>query len=187
MIESNTPYQGQLIAANPNNPKDGLYGSVILITNHAEHGSIGIQINARLNDLTLGNVMEGLGIQNVNEDSMYRGGNMETGKVHVIHSPDWTGLNTLRLTAEISITNDVSILAAISQGEGPEYYRSCVGYWMWEPGTLDAQLSAKSGSEVPHRWEMAPANIDTVFKSEGMEQWYNTLEISAKEQVNQWF
>jgi putative AlgH/UPF0301 family transcriptional regulator len=180
-------YQGQLLAANPNNPKDGLYGSVILIINHTEISSIGLQINARLNDINLGNVMQGLGINYSSEDPMYRGGNMETGKVHVLHSPDWEGINTIRLTSEISITNDISILAAISQGEGPEYFRSCVGYWMWDSGILETQLNAKSGSEVQHRWEIAPASVDNIFKSEGMEQWYNTLEISAKEQVNQWF
>jgi putative transcriptional regulator len=185
MIEK--PYIGQLLAANPNNPKDGLSGSVILIVNHNEQATVGIQVNARLLDMELSGVMSGLGIDYIGNDPLYRGGNIDGGKVHVIHSTDWEGMSTVKINDQLAITNDLSILAAISQGEGPEYFRACVGFWMWEAGVLEIQLNAKIDTDVQHRWESITGNVKNVFENEGVEQWYEALESSARKQVSHWF
>lgn len=181
-------YQGSLLAANPGNPRDGLYGSVILVLNNGDAPTIGIQINARIIEMGLKHVTDGLGMPYSGDDPLYRGGNMDTGKVHVLHSPDWQGINTIKINDELSVTNDISILAAISNNEGPEHFRACVGFWAWDPGLLELQITAKQGiTDVQHRWELITADTEHVFGKEGVEQWYDVLQTSASQQAANWF
>jgi hypothetical protein len=180
-------YQGQLLVANPKNPRDGLYGSVILLLSHTDQISVGVQINHRMKEINLADVANGIGIWYEGADPLYHGGNVGTGKVHVIHSLDWQGLSTTKINKELGVTNDISILSAISNGEGPEYFRACAGMWMWEGNILDHQLDPKKSDTVLHRWEIAPSTMENVFEEEEDNQWYSVLENSARMQVNSWF
>lgn len=176
---------GQLLVANPLNPKDGLDHAVILIVSNSSSTSIGLQLNTPAEDLKLSAVFEQLGMFYDGTESVYHGGNLSQGKIHIIHSPDWEGMTTVRLNDQISVTNDISILTAINAGEGPEFFRACAGYWTWEDGILDRQLNPKSNSK--YRWEIAPATTETVFEFDELGQWHRAVEESARSQVNFWF
>lgn len=180
-------YVGQLIAANPLNPKDNLNHSVILIVTHTPDLALGLQINRPLFDLNLAEVSDQVGIFVDSQEPVYHGGNMGPNKIHVIHSNDWSGLTTVQITDQLSVTNDISVLAALSQGEGPEFYRACAGFCAWESGQLDAQITAKPNSTVKHRWEIAPATMENVFDSgANLDHWHRVIEAAAREQVSNW-
>lgn len=180
-------YQGQLLVANPKNPRDSLYGGVILLLSHTDQMSVGVQINHRMKEIDLSDVAHGIGMWYEGADPMYHGGNVATGKVHVVHSLDWQGMSTIKINKDIGVTNDISILSAISNGEGPAYFRACAGIWMWEGGILEKQLSTKKSKDIMHRWELAPSTLENVFDEEEDTQWYSVLEHSARIQVNNWF
>jgi len=175
------------LVSNPLNPRDELEQSVILIVTHTDQLGIGLQINNPQEDLDLGKISTGMGLPFYSKDPVYYGGNMNQNKIHVIHSLDWRSLSTVQLTKDIGITNDISILSAISQGEGPEFYKACSGYWLWEEGRLDIQLDPRNHLEhEPHKWEIAPANINNVFKIHPDELWERSIEASARYHTSTW-
>lgn len=185
MIKNNL--QGHLIAANPSNPLDELDRSVILLTSHTGNSSVGLQINRVLPELSLANIANNIGIWIDDDHPVYGGGSVGINKIHVIHTNDWTGHTTVRITKDLCVTNDISVLAAISRGEGPEQIRACAGFWLWEDGQLDQQLGNTPSEFDRHKWETVPATIDNVFGSSGLEQWHEVLEASARMQVANWF
>jgi putative transcriptional regulator len=174
-------YTGQLLIANPGNPKDELDQSVMLIVTHTDTTGVGLQINNPHVDLTLDRISENLGIDLSNSAPVYYGGNISQNKIHIIHSLDWQGLTTVKLTNEIGITNDISVLTAMARGEGPRHFRACSGYWLWEDGRLDQQLDPNtSSSRESHKWEVAPATISNVFKTSPSKQWDRAIEEAVK-------
>jgi len=179
-------YPGYLLVANPNNPRDELSRSVILVANHTADVAIGLQINNPLEDIDLQTVAQNLGMDFDKNAQLWYGGNMNTNKIHVIHSNDWKGLSTVKMSDEISVTNDISVLAAIARGEGPEHFRACAGYWIWSDGRLDRMLNPRE-KEDPMKFEITPATIESVFDGEGPDQWRSVLDKAAKYQVNAWF
>ena len=103
----------------------------------------------------------------------------------MIHSLDWQGLTTVEIAPNIGLTNDISILTALTRGEGPEYLRACAGFMSWREGALWRELDHTT--ETEHKWELAPANISTVFEFDELDQWHHCIEASARSQVSRWF
>lgn len=178
-------YQGHLLAANPNNPCDELEKAVILLIGYGSDTVFGLQINSPYDDLNIRNISANIGIDIDVDANIYRGGSNGISKISVIHSTDWTGISTVLISENIAVTNDISVLTALSRGEGPEYYRACAGHWLWERGQFDNQLDPHTATR--YKWEVVPARMETVFELEGSEQWRTTLEESARHQVRAWF
>jgi putative transcriptional regulator len=179
-------YDGYLLAANPGNPKNELERSVILLLRHADDVSVGLQINRELSQPRLSDVSETNGIHIESDDPLWYGGNIEERKIHVIHSTDWMGLSSAKITDEIAVTNDISILAAVSRGEGPEYFRACTGYWLWDDGRMNHMLDPHDSAE-PIKWEILPATMETVFSEQGIDQWLLAIDRSASFHTATWF
>jgi putative transcriptional regulator len=180
-------YRGYLLAANPSNPRDELDGAVILLLSHTSETAIGLQINMPFENLTLDSVSANLGIEIDSMDSVYQGGSNNVNKISIVHSTDWTGTSTVLINEHLAVTNDISVLAAISRGEGPELYRACAGYWMWDSGQLDDQMDPQTNKNTRYKWEAVPAKLEDVFELSGSDQWRATLEASARHQVAVWF
>jgi putative transcriptional regulator len=179
-------YDGYLLAANPGNPKDDLQRSVILLLRHADDVAVGLQINRQLGSITLAEVSRNNGIHISDNAPLWYGGDAEERKIHVIHSTDWMGLSSINVTEELAVTNDISVLAAISRGEGPEHFRACTGYWVWENGRMNHMLDPTHDTELV-KWEILPATMETVFAEEGLDQWLLAIDRSAQYQTATWF
>jgi len=179
-------YPGYLMVANPNNPRDEISKSTILVVTHNSKLAIGLQLNNPLEDINLKTVADNIELEYEGTDPLFYGGNISQNKIHVVHSNDWCGLSTVKLNEHLSVTNDISVLCAIAGGEGPEYFRACAGYWIWEDGKLDAMLDPHNKHE-PHKWVMVPATLENSFSGEGPEQWRLALEQAARYQVSAWF
>jgi putative transcriptional regulator len=181
-------YIGQLLVANPSNPKDNFDHSVILVVSYSDKASFGLQINKPMLHLTLKDIGDQLDLFIDSSEPIYYGGIMNADKIHVVHSNDWAGVTTVPVNDEISLTNDISILAAISAGEGPEYHRACAGFYFWEFDQMTAQIEAGPNSRVKHRWEYTTANIQNVFESgHSLDQWHRVIRDSAQQQISAWF
>lgn len=180
-------HQGSLLIANPNNPKDSLYQSVILLLAHTDSTAIGIQINRPVKSLTMKSLAKNQGLQLTNNQPIWYGGNVDSGKIHVVHSNDWSCGTTMKINEYVSVTNDVAILTAISQDQGPDHYRACAGYWLWAQNLLDMQLNYPRDDIIKHEWELAPATIPSVFEDAAIDQWLNNLEECAHHKINTWF
>jgi len=181
-------YAGNLLIANPSNPQDEFSRSVILLVTHTDNVAVGLQVNLEHTETDLSTVAHNIGIPLRTNDPLYFGGNQSVNKIHVIHSLDWKGISTVALNKEIGITNDISILAAIADGQGPMYYKACAGYWFWGDGRLDHQLNPR-GREMyePHKWELIPATIDNVFEDSVEDMWAKGLKSVARQKIAAWF
>jgi len=76
------------------------------------------------------------------------------------------------------------VLVALSRGDGPEHFRACAGYWGWENGRLDLELD--SVTRTSHNWEIAPADIESVFKLDGDNQWRQALQSAVTNSTAHW-
>lgn len=183
-------YPGHLLVAHPNNPLDELSKGVVLLVTHSSNLAIGIQMNTRMTHMNLQDVSENIGLDISDPRSrlnvpLYYGGIHGSHRVQVIHSPDWKGLTTVPINKDLCITNDLSILSALSQGDGPRKFRACAGYVTWEDCTLDYQLD--NSRDEPYRWEIAQGTTDVVFDYDEEEQWRQSLFKAAHFATAQWF
>jgi putative AlgH/UPF0301 family transcriptional regulator len=184
---SQNNYIGTLAVANPNNPPDDLAKSVWLMVNHTEVSTVGLCINQIDPNNDLSTIANSLGINYYRRDPVFRGGDRNTSKVHIIHSLDWYSFGTVPLNDDIGITNDISVLMAIAKDEGPEYYRACAGFGIWEPGVFEQQLSSKIIKNNAYKWELIPATIENIFDIDYELLWETSIQTSIINRVKDFF
>jgi len=182
-----TNYRGHLLVANANNPQDEMSHAVILVVDHRDSRAVGIQVNQPTGKTTLSDIAENIGLeyQVPASSPLYFGGPTQHGRVHIIHSADWLTGTTQPLTSEISMTSDITVLSAISQDEGPKFFKACAGFYVWENHALDQQLS--KNSKKLHRWEIVPATAELVFDHDEDTMWKAALLEVAHYNAAMWF
>jgi len=188
MIEQN--YRGFLLAAHPKRVDPYLRRGVMLILDHDSSGAIGLQINKPYgHDVSLDTVMQNLNLPLTSgqDQPLYNGGTEMTNRIHVVHTLDWYSPSTVKLTDQIGVSNDVSVLAAIANGEGPEYIRVIAGYTKWLPGHLNGEILGEDPWTINHTWTFVPANIDILFGLDDIDQWHKIIAESGRIQVSSWF
>lgn len=186
MIEQN--YKGYLLAAHPRRTEPTLRKGVLLVLDHDSTGSIGLQINKPFtNDITFQTVMQNVGLHSDCDQPLYCGGSESTNRIHVLHTLDWYTANTTKITDQIGVSHDVSVLAAISKNEGPEQFRVVAGFTRWLPGHLEGEIRAQEPWTINHSWSWVPADPDTVFGQDDVDQWHTVIAQSSRMQVSSWF
>jgi putative transcriptional regulator len=177
-------YLGKLLIANPMVLEPTHHKNVYMVIEDTNTHMIGVCINRPMqNGAVFGNVMASVGLDSdYNDIPLYFGGLEITNRVFILHSLDWSGMTTKNLTDHIGVTTDVSILAALSQNQGPEYFRPCVGYTRWLPGQIELELESKNSV-----WSITTATTDICFGTDDSSIWTAALVESTKAQVNQWF
>lgn len=174
---------GHLLISQPKNTEGHFTKSVILIAHHNYAGAWGVVVNRLAKTVKIKDIMNAAGIEYTEDGTAYIGGPVEPTRVHVVHSLDWSSSNTLKITEEIGITGDVSILAAISQNQGPKFYRAGVGLAVWTAGQLDGEQSGQSPWTPEHQWLTTPATSELIFNSVGEEQWQNAINASVSNRI----
>jgi putative transcriptional regulator len=178
---------GHILCAQPQSIDPYFARSVIAVAAHDSSHSWGLIVNKVHPNITITNIMQTTGIDYVDDSHIYIGGPVEPGRVHVIHTLDWKGHSTVAVTPDIGITGDVSILAAIAGGEGPNLYRIVAGLCVWGPGQLDGEYKGLPPWKLEHRWLDAPATIESVFNEKGDSEWQKSIEIVANSVISTWF
>lgn len=178
---------GQLLISQPKNTDGHFAKSVILVAQHNYAGSWGVVVNRLARTVTMKNIMDAAGISYSKEDMAYIGGPVEPTRVQVVHTLDWSSPNTLKVTDEIGITGDVSVLAAISQNEGPKMYRAGVGLAVWSAGQLDGEQSGQAPWTPEHRWLTTPASAELIFNGVGEEQWQAAIDATVRHRISTLF
>lgn len=184
--------RGLLLGSSVSNPQDSLKRSVILVFNFSPSSLLGLQINRVLPQVSLSSIVENLGfeVSSLEKGSqVYYGGSIGSNRLHFIHSLDWFGISTIKLSNQVGITSDLGILSAFSLGQGPSKFRACAGNWRWDLDTLRDQIFHLDPEcdSVSHRWEVAPVRGDLVFDSDSDHQWEQILRVSAQMQCSRFF
>ena len=175
-------FKGQLLIANPIVADTSLQGTVFFVVDQSKTSVTSLCINKPYqNGAMFNNVMMGMGLPSDYYDvPLYFGGIESTNRVFIIHSMDWSGISTVQLADNIGFTTDLSILAAISENQGPEYFKPCAGFTRWPKQQLKSDIQSSL-------WSMTTASIDICFGFEDHETWDMALISATKQQVNQYF
>ena len=154
---------------------------------HDSTGAVGLQINKPFSGLSFDTVMQNVGLHLDSDQPLYNGGPESINRIHVIHSMDWSSPTTIKLTDQLGVSNDLSVLIALSENQGPEYFRVVAGYTKWLPGHLEGEISGEGPWNISHTWTYIPSDPGIVFGMDDIDQWHQIISDGARMQVASWF
>jgi putative transcriptional regulator len=99
---------------------------------------------------------------------IFAGGPVQRELGFVIHSTDYRLPETIAIDAHLAVTASRDILRDIGTGKGPQKVLIALGYAGWGPGQLEGEMMLKG-------WEVAPADVKTVFDEDRGKLWDNAL------------
>lgn len=168
MSDDSTGYlEGQLLIAMPSMTDPRFERSVIYMCAHSAAGAMGLVINKALDQISFGDLIAQLGIENVPTSGNVQvqfGGPVETGRGFVLHSPDYMRDATILISDDIALTATIDVLKAIATGEGPDRAILALGYAGWAPGQLEGEIQANG-------WLHCEADASLVFNLELDRKW----------------
>lgn len=174
---------GKLLVAQPRHQDGHFAKTAVLVAQHSMSGAWGVVVNRAAKTVNMQAIMHAAGIEYDGNEVIYVGGPVEPTRVHVIHSLDWSSHSTLRITDTIGITGDVSVLAAISAGQGPELYRAGVGLAVWSAGQLEGEQSGIEPWTEKHQWLTTDATIELCLTGAGEEQWQRAINECVNQRI----
>jgi putative transcriptional regulator len=174
---------GKILVSQPLHQEGHFAKSAVLIAQHSKSGAWGVVINKAAKTVNMQNIMSAAGIEYDGDETIYMGGPVEPTRVHVIHTLDWFSPSTLKITDEIGITGDISILAAISAGQGPTLFRTGVGLAVWAAGQLDGEQRGEDPWTKKHQWLTTDATVDLCLTGSGEEQWQRSINESVNQRI----
>lgn len=171
---------GNLLIAPPSVKGNFWYKTVVLITEHGAHGSVGLVLNKR-SQLSLPEFGEQVGCNLDIPGFVYLGGPVNVKNLTVLHTSEWTSKNTMRISDEFSISSDDTILNRLAMGDRPEYFRIFLGICGWSPNQLVSEIKGTPPWQPETSWCTATADIEAVFGSDNKDQWCKALDRSGLE------
>jgi putative transcriptional regulator len=156
---------GQLLVAMPTMGDRRFRRSVIYMCSHSADGAMGLIVNQRSPDVSLGDLVEQLGLGDTGtetflEQSVLNGGPVSTERGFVLHTNDYYAEEaTLAIGDGICLTATIEILKAMAAGQGPRRSVLALGYAGWAPGQLEAEIGANG-------WLHCPADRDLIFDTD---------------------
>jgi putative transcriptional regulator len=134
---------GQLLIAMPAMADPRFAQSVIYVCAHTEEGAMGIVLNRPIKRPSFDDLLGQLEVEPVPPARRIRlcsGGPVDNARGFVLHTADWTGDGSLRVTDALALTASLDVLKAIAEGGGPREGILALGYAGWGPGQLDAEI-----------------------------------------------
>ena len=183
MMSASDFLTGQLLVAQPRNQDGHFARTTVLIAQHSLSGAWGVIVNRVAKTLTMQSIMAAAGIDYTGDEPIYVGGPVEPTRVHVVHSLDWFSETTLKITDDIGITGDVSVLAAISAGEGPQLYRAGIGLAVWSAGQLEGEQSGLEPWSEKHQWLTTDASMELCLTGGSEEQWQRAINRCVTQRI----
>ena len=174
---------GKILVAPPKHLEGHFSKTVVLVAQHGLTGAWGVVVNRQARTVNMQNIMNAAGIEYSGHEPIFVGGPVEPTRVQVIHTLDWHSSSTLRITDNIGITGDLSVLAAIAANEGPKLYRAGVGLAVWSAGQLDGEMSGKEPWRKEHQWLTNEATVELCLTGAGEEQWQRAIDECINQRI----
>ncbi|UNU72520.1 YqgE/AlgH family protein [Moraxella nasovis] len=138
---------------------DALFlGTLIYVVRHTDEISWGFIINRAIDDMTIGNLMDNLGLSctpNHSQTAVMHGGPVRPEAGYILHTgqPDYR--YSLVVDENICLTTSQDVLEAICEGS-VSHFLLCLGFCHWHKGQLDKQIA--NGD-----WLICPADLQILF------------------------
>jgi putative transcriptional regulator len=166
---------GNLLIAPPAVKNNFWHKTVILVTEHHAHGSVGLVLNKR-SQMSLVEFGSQIGI-NINLPGfVYIGGPVNPKNLTVLHSKEWSSSNTMPINEHFSLSSSNDMIPRIANGDIPEYYRVFLGLSGWAPKQLISEIAGTPPWTHENSWLLTKADKTLVFGTDHNEQWCNALD-----------
>ena len=166
---------GQLLIAMPNMGDQRFERSVVLICSHERDHAMGIVVNKRLQDVTVGELLQQLEIpadKAVGDAPVFYGGPVQQDHGLVVHTLDYQSDQTMVVHDNVGVTGTQQILADLAQGgideQRPANFLLALGHAGWSGGQLEEELQMNA-------WAHVPLSEDILFGGENRDIWRSAL------------
>ncbi len=166
---------GQLLLAMPTLGDPRFHRAVVFICAHDENGAMGLVINHVIGGLDFSDLLKQIKLENSEKNVLqeldipvYAGGPVEPARGFLIHSPEFSQPDTIRVTDDISVTGTVDALKAVAGGKGPQKMLFVLGYAGWSPGQLDEELQQNA-------WMTAQPTPELIFDTDPAQRWVTSM------------
>jgi putative transcriptional regulator len=164
---------GRLLVATPELEDPNFDHTIVYMVEHDGSGAMGLVLNRVLGKGPVAELLEGLGIEGevdpAAEIEVHYGGPVESGRGFVLHTPDYTGEDTVVLSDLVALTTSLDVLSAIAAGNGPKRSLFALGYAGWAPGQLEAELAVGA-------WVVVEPDEALLFDDETDSKWQRALD-----------
>ncbi|MDH5561564.1 MAG: YqgE/AlgH family protein [Deltaproteobacteria bacterium] len=144
--------------------------SVILMAEKKDSGAMGFIINLPTGTMLM-DALKILKIKNQQPLSVpiLFGGPVQTDFFWFIHSTDFIGNSTLKVSEVFSLSSAMDILPVLDDPICPEIYQAGVGYAGWGPNQLEHEIELGS-------WWLDDFSLDMLFNVPHKEKWEFAFE-----------
>lgn len=167
VMASSDSYKNQFLVAMPNVVAGEFDHTVTFLCEHSDSGAMGLVIN-RPTQVKLRDILKHIGIEDAPrvaaDTPVYWGGPVQPERGFVLHTTEQGWDSTLRISDHLAITTSKDVLAAISQGKGPNEYIVALGYAGWGGGQLESEIMQNS-------WLNTPPDNAIIFTTPATARW----------------
>lgn len=149
----------QFLIAMPNMADPIFARALVYLCEHGEHGAMGLIIN-KPSGIALAQLFDQIDLPLQDPEAaatqVLFGGPVQPDRGFVLHSPVSTWQSSLSITEELMLTTSKDVLAAVSEGKGPQHLLVTLGYAGWASGQLEEEIAANA-------WLTAPCDPEILF------------------------
>ncbi len=166
---------GKLLVAMPRIGDPRFDRSVIMMCTHTEEHAMGLVINKPKEELTLGDVLDHLGISAAPEvapQTVLDGGPVRPDRGYVLHSEDFTasdGTQDVAPGVRLTATRDVLEAVAGQRQPAPERFVLALGCSGWGAGQLEEELKRNA-------WLVVDYDDAIVFDDGHEDKWARAIK-----------
>tara|TARA_B100000963_G_C22304082_1_gene527045 strand:- start:21 stop:587 length:567 start_codon:yes stop_codon:yes gene_type:complete len=166
--------KGNIICALPHLNDIFFSKSIIYLTHHNKDGAVGIVLNYKIMNIRGSELFKKLKIYDVNHNldmdfPFHIGGPLNQNDGFILHSHDYKGQHTYKVTKDVNLTCSTEIITDIARNKGPKKYFISLGYSGWGPGQLEDEIKKNS-------WINLSEELDLLFDIESEKKWVNAIK-----------
>ena len=144
----------------PESDEDYFNNSLIFLCANDDNGSYGLIIN-RTVEIKLRDYFSSVSTKlekKLNSGKIILGGPVQPMSVYVLYSNDKRFKPLLEVNDEISVSQDVNLIKAILDDDGPEEFLVSFGFTGWSKGQLENEI-------LSGNWLITPSNKEIIFNT----------------------
>ncbi len=165
---------GRLLVAAPHMPDPRFAHTVIFMVQHDKQGAMGLIVNRQIAVETASKLQERLVGKGLSADGdrkirIHFGGPVRLLRGMFLHSSDYAGTGTIKITDRVSLTRSHDILRDLANGKGPSRGFLAMGFAGWGPGQLEEEMRRKD-------WITVSPDSRLVFDDEMESKWRRAMD-----------